>query len=296
MQVYAQQVLWPTVSPPSTSTCSLLLFRSSRSIMRQLYLILVALMTAIGAFCRRHHYNSTPAQPTADHAMQDKFEDIYKTNFWGSDEDGGGSGGGSTSVATQYTMSCIRAVINKFELTSMVDAPCGGMYWMPTLLRDIRDDYPDFRFLGIDIVRSVIQANQAKFVNESWMQFAVADFTQTSVQDNVQLILCRDALQHLPIDKAVDALEQFSRSKARFLLVGSYFSVGNTNRRINAGEYYEINLTLEPFSLTGYQHVYREHTQELLPYPEKHLVLYSISYLRGVDFSALRTKVGKFEP
>lgn len=263
--------------------------------MRQLQVLLASWMIATGVSCSRHHYVKTPAPPAADPDLQNKFEDIYRTNFWGSDEDNGGSGDGSNSAATQYTMSCIRAVVNKYELTSMVDAPCGGMYWMPTLLRDLRDDFPDFSFLGVDIVRSVIQANQAKFANESWMQFDVLDFTQNAVPDDVQLIHCRDALQHLPTEKAIDAMELFSKSKARFLLVGSYFGVDNTNRRINAGEYYDINLTLEPFSLTGYQHVYHEHTQELIPAPDKHLLLYSISYLRGINFDALRAKVSKFD-
>lgn len=226
--------------------------------------------------------------------MQEKFEDIYRTNVWGTVEDNGGSGDGSNSAATQYTMSCVRAVVNKYELTSMADAPCGGMHWMPTLLRDLRGDFPDFSFLGVDIVRSVIQANQAKFINETWMQFDVVDFTQTAIPDSVQLILCRDALQHLSLEKAIGALELFSKSKARFLLVGSYFGADNTNQRIEIGDYYDINLTLEPFALTGYQHVYREHTQELIAAPEKHLLLFSISYLRSIDFPALHKRASKF--
>ena len=257
-----------------------------------LHILLVAWMMATGAICSRHHYVQSPTQHRADPAMQEKFEEIYRTNQWGSVADNGGSGDGSNSAATQYTMSCIRAVVNKYELTSMADAPCGGMHWMPTLLRDLRGDFPDFSFLGVDIVRSVIEANQAKFINETWMQFHVLDFTQTAIPDDVQLILCRDALQHLPLEKAIDALEMFSKSRARFLLVGSYST--NTNQRIDAGDYYDINLTLEPFSLAGYQHVYHEHTQELIAAPEKHLLLYSISYLRGIDFPALQTSASKF--
>ena len=257
-----------------------------------MHFLLVAWLLAIGASCSRHHYVQSPTKHAADPAMQEKFEEIYRTNQWGSVADNGGSGDGSNSAATQYTMSCVRAVVNKYELTSMADAPCGGMHWMPTLLRDLRSDFPDFSFLGVDIVRSVIEANQAKFINKTWMQFDVLDFTQTPVSDDAQLIFCRDALQHLPLEKAIDALEMFSKSKARFLLVGSY--IATVNQRINAGDYYDINLTADPFSLAGYQHMYREHTQELISAPEKHLLLYSISYLRGIDFTALRTTASKF--
>ena len=224
--------------------------------------------------------------------MQQKFEDIYKHSLWS--EDNGGSGSGSGLAVTQYAMSCVRAVVNKFELSSLADVPCGGMHWMPLLLRDLRDDFHGLSFLGVDIVRSVIQANQAKFINESWMHFEVLDFTQTPLPDHVQLIFCRDALQHLPIEKAIDALDMFSRSKARFLMVGSYFGANIKNQRIEAGDYYDINLTLEPFCLTGYQHLYHEHTQEITNEPEKHLLLYPMSYLRSVDFSALRKTASMF--
>ena len=126
------------------------------------------------------------------------------------------------------------------------------------------------------------------------MQFDVLDFSQTAILEDVQLILCRDALQHLPIEKAIDALDMFSRSKARFLLVGSYFGAHTKNQRVEAGDYYDINLILEPFRLTGYQHLYREHTRELIEADDKNLLLYSISYLRTVNFPALRERASKF--
>ncbi len=39
------------------------------------------------------------------------------------------------------------------------------------------------------------------------------------VPSGYDLILCRDALQHLPLLSVVDALENFARSDARYLLV-----------------------------------------------------------------------------
>jgi len=43
--------------------------------------------------------------------------------------------------------------------------------------------------------------------------------TQVPVPSGYDLILCRDALQHLPLLSVVDALENFARSDARYLLV-----------------------------------------------------------------------------
>ena len=236
------------------------------------------------------------SQIELDLVTQHKFEDIYDSRRWSTDN--GGSGTGSSLAVTQYAMSCVRTVVNRFQITSMADVPCGGMHWQPFLLRDLKNDIRDFSFQGIDIVRSVIQANEARFSNESWMHFEVLDFTRALVPAGIELILCRDALQHLPLGKAIDALEMFSKSTARFLLVGSYLGTDGQNKLIEMGDYYSIDITTEPFLLTGYQHLYHEHTRELQNEVDKHLLLFSITYLKNVDFKAMRTRasvIGQLE-
>ena len=248
-------------------------------------MLLIIVSTVHGRVGRRKKIGSN-VQP--DLFIQQKFEDIYENRFWS--EGNGGSGTGSGLAVTQYAMSSIRTVVNKFEIDSLADVPCGGMHWMPLLLRDLRDDVHGFVFHGLDIVRSVIETNQARFANESWMQFEVLDFTRAPVPAGVQLILCRDALQHLPLGKAIDALEMFSLSEARFLMVGTYMGFDGKNKLIEAGDYYDINLTLDPFSLTSYQHLYPEHTRELIDEVDKHLLLFPITYLQSVDYTAMRMR------
>ncbi|KAL3156445.1 hypothetical protein ABBQ38_000755 [Trebouxia sp. C0009 RCD-2024] len=224
----------------------------------------------------------------ANQDIQDTFGHIYDSHLWS--DGNGGSGPGSGLDVTQYAMSSIRTVVNKFEIRSLADVPCGGMHWMPYLLRDLRDDIQDFRYYGLDIVRSVIEASQIRFANESWMHFEVFDFTRAPVPAGVELVMCRDALQHLPLTMVVDALEMFSKSEARFLLVGSYLGPVAENRAIETGNYYSINLTLDPFLLTGYQHLYHEHTSEFIVEADKHLLLFPIAYLQSVDYKAMRER------
>ena len=254
-------------------------------------LVLLLVVSVVQSGSGRRKKVGSNVQP--DTTIQQKFEDIYDTQYWS--EGNGGSGTGSGLAVTQYAMSSVRTVINKFEINSMADVPCGGMHWMPFLLRDLRDDVPGFSFYGVDIVRSVIDANQARFANESWMHFEVLDFTRAPVPASVQLILCRDALQHLPLDKAIDALEMFSSSEARFLLVGSYVGSDGKNKLIQAGDYYDINLMSDPFSLTSYQHLYHEHTREFINEVDKHLLLFSIAYLRSVDYTAMRERASLYQ-
>ena len=234
---------------------------------------LLIVTSAVRSFAGRRGNVENQIEP--DSTMQQKFEDIYDSRLWSIDN--GGSGTGSGLAVTQYAMSCIRTVVNKFEISSMADVPCGGMHWQPSLLRDVKEDVRDFSFRGIDIVPSVIEANQARFVNKPWMHFEVLDFTRAHISAGIELILCRDALQHLPLGKAIDALELFSQSKARFLLVGSYLGSDGNNKLIEVGDYYSIDLTADPFSLTGYQHLFHEHTREIQNELDKHLLLFSIT-------------------
>ncbi len=105
----------------------------------------------------------------------------------------------------------------------MVDAPCGGMAWMPHLLTSvIEEDQPDFKYFGADIVPSVIKANQEKFAANKAFKFDVLDITEQIVPGGYELIHCRDALQHLSMHMIAEALRNFSKSSARLLLVGSY--------------------------------------------------------------------------
>lgn len=232
---------------------------------------------------------STLRHGIADSAMQQAFETIYSDKVWGID--GGGSGSGSGEQATQYARSILRLTIGMYGLKSMIDAPCGSLHWMPLALRDILTDVPGFQYLGVDIVRPVLEAHQKNFSAQSRnMHFKLLDFTDDILPDGYDLIFCRDALQHLPYDKVISALEHFATSSARYLLVTSYDRQDH-NVDVPPGGYWDLDLQKHPFLLSGYQHDYREHTEEVLPSEaEKHLLLYSVTYLQSIDFVAMRQR------
>ena len=97
-------------------------------------------------------------------------------------------------------------------------------------------------------------------------------------------------MQHLSLEQVVSALETFSKSSARFVLLGSYLGE-SLNINILPGDYWNINLVVSPFELTGYQEAYSEHTKDFLPHePEKFLLLYSTDYLKTINFQEIRNK------
>ena len=100
--------------------------------------------------------------------------------------------------------------------------------------------------------------------------------------------VCRDALQHLPCAAVVDALQTFSVSRPKYLLVGSY--PDGENRRIEAGEYFSIDLRLPPFSLgEGVIRSYEEWTSSFSrDTRDKQLLLVDGKFLAGLDFHQMK--------
>lgn len=168
-------------------------------------------------------------------------------------------------------------------MESMIDVPCGAMAWMPLMLGEVERKKPHFRYLGLDIARSVIEANQEAFRNRTNWKFDVKDMTAEPLPRGYDLIHCRDALQHLECSLIVAALKNMAESGAKYLLVGSYDS--SPNIRIQSGEYFHINLRLPPFSLSEPQAVYSENTPGEI---NKLQLLYSGAYLQKQDFDAMK--------
>jgi hypothetical protein len=92
------------------------------------------------------------------------------------------------------------------------------------------------RYLGVDIVATVVAGHKANLTrypvnpgDPTW-EFGVLDMASEPIPDGYDLLFSRDALQHLNMNLVLDALENISKSKAKYFLVGSYArSKGNKN-------------------------------------------------------------------
>lgn len=91
------------------------------------------------------------------------------------------------------------------------------------------------RYLGVDIVASVIEKHKenltrlpASPTDPTW-EFAVLDLAREPIPVGYDLLFSRDALQHLDMALILNALENISRAKAKYFLVGSYKNGLNTN-------------------------------------------------------------------
>ena len=234
------------------------------------------------------------------------FTSIYASFRWGGE--GEGSGAGSSLRATAGTRDLIELLIWRHHVTRLVDAPCGSAHWMPPLLARVRAWAPCFSYVGLDVVESVVAANVQKFAATPGVSFAVADLSAAPLPAAAaapDMILCRDALQHLPLLYVIDVLENFARARPRVLAVGSYVEAaarGNPNAEIaRVGDYFHISLAHPPFNMSdaafraaGSPHagepmdVLDERTPHSDDKEHKYILVYSGEYLAQLDFAAMR--------
>ncbi len=104
-----------------------------------------------------------------DQSVKQKFEYIYANGVWQRKnidlESGGGSGFGSRVSITIGARNIIYHIFKKYNLKSMIDAPCGSMNWVNYILYNLTNEISDFRYYGVDIVDSIINASKIRYEN-----------------------------------------------------------------------------------------------------------------------------------
>ena len=172
-----------------------------------------------------------------------RFDLIYKTNFWSSNESV--SGYGSELKNTINIEKEIINIIKKYQIKSILDAPCGDFNWVKNILNK------ELSYIGGDIVQEIIDNNIRKFKSNN-IKFIKLDITDESLPDS-DLMICRDCLIHLSFQSIKLFFENFRKSNINYLLLTTYKMKDTTkeidNLDIPDGEYREIDLSKPPFYL-----------------------------------------------
>lgn len=169
------------------------------------------------------------------------FETIYSTKYWGEQNL---SGAGSSIEATTLARDAILKIVNDYQIKSIVDVACGDFVWMPLALEQLGKDV---RYIGCDIVASLVESHAQKYPQ---YEFHPLDFVDGKIPKG-DLIICREALQHLPVPDIKAALKNFSQSGAKYLLTTIHLKRhGLRNyQNIRPGRCRDRNLIEPPFSL-----------------------------------------------
>jgi len=179
---------------------------------------------------------------------QQAFEEIYNKKQWV----GGGSGSGSFLSSTVAVRKFLIEVVQKYNISKMIDVPCGDLVWMPAALEVIEKTNPNFQYLGLDVVRSLIRHHRENLtVQHSNWRFGVCDVALCSLPFDFDLIFSRDVLMHLSYPSIFAYLKNVRDSGAKYFLVNSFLEHHGENRDVvtPTHSHFKINLLEPPFNL-----------------------------------------------
>jgi SAM-dependent methyltransferase len=199
------------------------------------------------------------------------FNDIYTYNHWGSEKSK--SGPGSTLEATISIRKKLPLLIERYSINSMLDVPCGDYLWMKEVEKKCH-------YIGGDIVAEMVENNQKKYSTDK-IEFKQIDITK-DVLPEVDLIFCKDCLQHLSYANVKVALNNFKRSNSKYLLVTSYPKTWR-NHDIYDGDYRSLNLFIKPFSLPKPLLSIREKSKSIGVEIDKTMYLYDLKSIPFFD-------------
>ncbi len=172
------------------------------------------------------------------------FTYAYKHNSWA--DQSSRSGTGSNLIQTSLIRIHIPQLLKQIGAKTLLDAPYGDFYWMKKVDLSFLDQY-----IGIDIVTELIEKNKAQY-SSSTTKFYNLDII-TDLLPQVDVILCRDCLQHLPDENIFEVIKNFKKSKSTYLLVSHYINHPKNediqeNELFNVCRMRRINLELPPFN------------------------------------------------
>ena len=195
------------------------------------------------------------------------FADIHSKRIW--EHSGTRSGDGSTLEATETLRRRLPEIIDKYEITSILDIPCGDFGWMRHV--DIRGA----SYIGADIVPEIVETNTAHFADPGVRDFRILDICSDPLPQ-VDMIFCRDCLVHLSNRRVSAALANIAASGAKYLMATT-FTDRKRNFDIPTGAWRPINLEKPPFDLPSpVETINEECRQRAGRFPDKTMGLWQL--------------------
>lgn len=174
--------------------------------------------------------------------VSEVFAGIYREKYWGRGESV--SGVGSSLVQTENLRSHLPIIFKKFNVVTILDAPCGDMNWMFTVPKE-----KGMTYTGGDIVDELIDKNKKMYADKIH-KFVKMDIINDPLPE-VDLMICRDCLFHFSYKDTLSFLENFSKSDIPLLMTTTYKNNDSFNNSdIMTGDYRKIDLFQQPYSLS----------------------------------------------
>lgn len=169
--------------------------------------------------------------------MFNRFEEIYEQNEWGH-----GSGEGSLVIHTKGYKTFLEGFLSRNHIKTVVEMGCGDWQFSRYI------DWKGAKYVGYDVVPSVVQMNTSAFANEN-VDFKLYSGNPAELPQ-ADLLIVKDVLQHLPNQLVHDFLP--SLKKFRHALITNCtnpIDASDVNHDIEVGAFRYLDLRLPPFNL-----------------------------------------------
>ncbi len=184
---------------------------------------------------------------TASHAyeFEEAFNNVYSSAVWGRNAEGRGhSGDGSTVQNTKLYRLFLEDFLSSHQIKTIVDYGCGD--WEFSQLLNLHG----IDYLGIDIVKSVVDYNEAKYGSSS-VKFMHANGNEINLPE-ADLLICKDVLQHLPNSAIHAFITQLPKYKYCLIINDvDPISFTSSNPDTYASNLRFVDLTKPPFQVKG---------------------------------------------
>lgn len=174
-------------------------------------------------------------------SMCEVFDNIYQTNAWTDPETR--SGPGATLEHTKNLRDQLPILFNKFNINTILDAPCGDFNWM----KEVKIN-SNMNYIGCDIVPDIIKNNN-KLYKKSNINFEILDITKDKLP-KADLLIARAVLFHFSYSHISLFFKNFIDSNIPYLLTTTHVNYNNfQNMNIQLGDFFLIDLFSSPFNL-----------------------------------------------
>lgn len=163
------------------------------------------------------------------------------------------SGYGSTLENTLELRLALPDIFRKYNITSVVDVPCGDWNWMSQV------PLTGIYYTGCDIVPRLIHDNIVVYGQRN-IAFKLLDITK-EVPPGSDLVLCRDLLFHLSNEDIKAALNNIWASGCKYLMTTSFPNVLNTDIQYGGSiNWRKIDVCGSPFKLSDPEYIVQENS------------------------------------
>ena len=144
-----------------------------------------------------------------------KFNFIYKNKYWQNIDNGSLSGAGSNIDDSTHNLSIeLPNFINKHQVKSLLDMPCGDWAWMSKL------NLANIDYIGCDIVEDMIVTNNQKYRNAK-INFIKKNLSHDNLPE-ADMILVRDLLVHLKYSDIILCLNNIKKYNYKYIAITNF--------------------------------------------------------------------------